>query len=131
VTTLAIVAGLWLDALSANPLGASILPLFLVGFFLELQRELLLQELDYAQLMLGAAASAAVPILTLILLFTKGSSPGFGWQSLWQLTVLTITGGVLTPVVFRLLDRLETAFLHPTAPTLMFRPDREIRRGRY
>ena len=45
VTTLAIVAGLWLDALSANPLGVSIAPLFLAGFVLLLQREVLLQEL--------------------------------------------------------------------------------------
>ena len=131
VTTLAILAGLWLDSLSANPLGVSILPLFLVGFLLQLQREVLLQELDYAQLVLGAVASAAVPVLTLILLFTKGLSPGLGWQSLWQVTVLTITGGVLTPLLFRLLDRLERAFIHPPAPTLMFRPDRDIRRGRY
>jgi cell shape-determining protein MreD len=131
VTALAVLAGLWLDSLSANPLGASILPLFLTGFLLLPQREVLLQELDYAQLVLGAAASAAVPILTLILVLTKGLDPGIGWHSLWQLAVLTITGGVLTPALFRLLDRIEKALLHPTAPTLMFRPDRDMRRGRY
>lgn len=131
VTTLAIVAGLWLDSLSANPLGVSIAPLFLPGLVLLLQRELLLQELDYAQLVLGAAVSAAVPALTLILVLTKGLEPGIGWHSLWQLAVLAITGGVLTPLLFRVLDRIEHALLHPPAPTLMFRPDRDIRRGRY
>ena len=131
VTTLAIVAGLWLDALSANPLGVSIAPLFLAGFVLLLQREVLLQELDYAQLVLGAAVSAAVPVLTLVLVLTKGLAPGIGWHSLWELAVLTITGGVLTPVLFRVLDRIERALMHPPAPALLFRPDRDLRRGRY
>ncbi len=131
ITTLALVAGLWLDALSANPLGVSILPLFIVGLVLYRHRDLLLRELDYAQLLLGASASAAVPLLTLVLVLTKGGEPNLGWHSLWQLVVLTVTGGVLTPVVYRLLDKLEGAFVHPVAPTLVFRADREIRRGRY
>ena len=131
VTVLAIFAGLWLDALSANPLGVSIGPLFLSGFALLQRREVLLQELDYAQLVLGAAVSAAVPLLTLVIVLSKGLDPGIGWHSLWQLAVLTVTGGVFTPVLFRLLDRVERALMHPAAPTLVFRPDREIRRGRY
>lgn len=131
VSGLAVVAGLWLDALSANPLGVSILPLFLVGLVLWQQRDLLLRELDYAQVLLGAAASAVVPVLTLGLVFSKGLLPDVGWHSLWQLVVLTVTGGVLTPLVFRLMDRLETAFLHPPAPALPFRADRDLKRGRY
>ncbi len=131
VTSLAIVAGLALDSLSADPLGVSILPLFLIGWVLLRRRDLLLRELDYAQLVLGAAASALAPVLTLLLVLSKGLHPDLGWKSLWQLVVLAVTGGVLTPAIFRLLDRLETLFTHPTEVVNPYRPDREIKRGRY
>ena len=58
VSLLAVFGGLWFDSLSANPLGVSILPLFAVGFLICLQRDLILRELPFAQLVLGAAASA-------------------------------------------------------------------------
>ena len=45
VSLLAVFGGLWFDALSANPPGVSILPLFAVGFVIWLQRELILREL--------------------------------------------------------------------------------------
>ncbi len=40
-----------------------------------LQRELILRELSFAQLVLGTIASAAVPVLTLLLLLTVGRQP--------------------------------------------------------
>ena len=64
VSLLAVLGGLWFDALSANPLGVTILPLFAVGFPICLQRDLILRELPFAQIVLGAAASAVVPVLT-------------------------------------------------------------------
>ena len=64
VSLLAVLGGLWFDSLSANPLGVSILPLFAVGFPIYLRRDLILRELPFAQFVLGAAASAAVPALT-------------------------------------------------------------------
>lgn len=131
MTALAVVSGLWLDALSTNPLGVSVLPLFLVGLVLWRQRDLLLREMDYAQLFLGAAASAVVPLLTLGLVLTKGLAPDLGWHSLWQGVVLTVTGGVATPLLFRLMRRVETAFLHPPMPVPPYRTDRDILRGRY
>src|SRR5688572_33409260 len=57
--------GLWLDSLSANPLGISVLPLFLVGLLFQQNKELILREQQFAQFVLGASASAAVPLLTL------------------------------------------------------------------
>lgn len=131
LTCLSVVAGLWLDALSANPLGVSVLPLFLIGLGLWQQRDLLLRELDYAQLLLGAAASAVVPVLTLGLVLSKGLDPDVGWHSLWQLVVLTVTGGVFTPLVFRLMDRIETLFLHPPIAFPPYRRDHDLKRGRY
>ena len=49
VSLLAVSGGLWFDALSANPLGISIMPLFAVGFVIYLQRELILRELPFAK----------------------------------------------------------------------------------
>ena len=41
--------GLWFDSLSANPLGVSVLPLFLVGLAIHLNRELILRDQAFAQ----------------------------------------------------------------------------------
>src|SRR5271154_5563297 len=57
VSLLAIFGGLWFDALSANPPGISILPLFAVGFAIYLRRDLILRGLPFAQIVLGAIAS--------------------------------------------------------------------------
>ena len=62
VSILAVAGGLWFDALSANPLGVTILPLLAVGFPICVQREFILRELPFAQFFLGAFASAAVPV---------------------------------------------------------------------
>jgi hypothetical protein len=131
VALLALCGGLWRDALSANPLGASLLPLYLVGWGVWHWREALLRELDYAQLILGALASALVPVLTLVVVLSKGAEPDLGWHTAWQLVVLTVSGGVFTPVLFRLLERLERLFAHPEVVASSYRPDREIKRGRY
>src|ERR1019366_3613614 len=61
---LAVLGGLWFDALSANPLGVTILPLLAVGFPVYLRRDLILRDSPFAQFVLGAAASAVAPALT-------------------------------------------------------------------
>jgi hypothetical protein len=112
-------------------LGISILPLFLTSWLLWRRRELLLREVDYAQIILGAGASLLVPLLSLLVLLTKGLHPNLGWQTLWQLAILTVSGGILTPILFRLLDLLERLFLHPVVKATPFRADRQIQRGRH
>src|SRR5580658_2544664 len=67
LSLLAVFGGLWFDSLSANPLGLSILPLFVVGFPVFLQRELILRELPFAQLILGGIASAVAPLVSVLL----------------------------------------------------------------
>lgn len=129
--TLAVVGGLAQDAFSANPLGVSVVPLYLVGWIMFAWRELLLRELAFAQFILGAAASAAVPLLTLGTVMTLGETPLLGWRQAWQWLAGTLVGGVLTPVLFQALHRLDAGFSHPTLTPASFRPDREIRRGRY
>jgi hypothetical protein len=130
VALVAVCGGLWFDALSANPLGVTILPLFVVGLAIHLSHELILRDRTFAQLVLGLAASAAVPLLTLLVLLSTGHAPLLGWGTLWQLVVMTAGGAVATPLCFVLFDWLKHLLVHQHALQSSFRLDREIRRGR-
>jgi cell shape-determining protein MreD len=130
VTLLALAGGLWFDSLSANPLGVTVLPLFAVGLAIHLKRELILRDQTFAQLVLGLGASAAVPVLTLLLLLTLGRAPLLGWGTLWQFFVLCVGGAAATPICFELFGWLQSTLVHRGATETSFRPDREIRRGR-
>ena len=122
--------GLWLDSLSANPLGISVLPLFLVGLLIQRSRDLILRQEPFAQFVLGASASAAVPLLTLLLLVNTNVQPLIGWSSLWQWLVLSAVGGGVTPVWFGFFDRLGQALNYRPVGETSFRADREIKRGK-
>jgi cell shape-determining protein MreD len=122
--------GLWFDSLSANPLGISILPLFAVGLGIFVIRELILRDQLFAQFVIGFIASAATPILTLILLLSTGHSPLLGWGSIWQIAVMSAGGALATPLFFVLFEWLHRALAHARITETSFRPDREIRRGR-
>jgi rod shape-determining protein MreD len=128
VSLLAVFGGLWFDALSANPLGVTILPLFVVGFVIFSQQEFILRKVSFAQMVL--VASAVVPVLTVLLLLTGGKEPLLGWGSLWQWIVMTAGGAVATPVIFVLFDWCNRAFGYQPRTETSFRPDREILRGR-
>ncbi len=130
VTAVAVFGGLWFDALSANPLGVSIIPLFLPGLLIYARRGLILREQTYAQFVLGLGASAVTPLLTLLLLLSTRQTPALGWGSVWQWMVMSAGGGVLTPALFRLFDGLENALNYRPVTETSFRTDREIRRGR-
>jgi rod shape-determining protein MreD len=126
----AVLGGLFFDALSANPLGITVLPLIIVGLLIYSQRELILREQVFAQFVLGLAASAIVPALSVLLLLTKGQSPLLGWGSLWQWIVMSVGGGVATPILFQLFDLFDRTLNYRRTTETSFRPDREIRRGR-
>jgi len=130
VSLLAAFGGLGFDALSANPLGVSILPLLAVGFPICLRRDLILRDLPFAQIILGAAASGAVPLLGVLLLLTGGQEPLLGWGSLWQWLVMIAGGAAATPVIFALFDWCHHSLGYQPQTETSFRPDREIRRGR-
>ena len=68
--------------------------------------------------------------MTLLTLFTMEQTPLFGWGSLWQWLVMSVGGGVATPVFFLLFDRLNHALGYQPIVESSFRTDREIRRGR-
>lgn len=130
LSLLAVFGGLWFDSLSANPLGLSILPLFAVGFPIFQQRDLILRELPFAQLVLGGFASALAPLLAVLLLLTAGKVPLLGWGSLWQWLVMTAGGAAATPVFFALFGWCDHALGYPPRIETSFRPDREILRDR-
>jgi len=130
IILVAVCGGLFFDSLSANPLGVSVLPLLLIGTAIYSQRALILREQTFAQFVLGLSASAAVPLLTLLWLLSKGQKPLLGWVSLWQWIVMALAGGILTPVLFRFFGLLERALVYRPATQTTFRPDRQIERGR-
>ncbi len=130
ITLLATLGGLWYDTLSANPLGISILPLFLVGFLIFPRRGLILREQYYARFVLGLSASAFVPLLTLLMLLSMRRTPLVGFGTVWQLLVMTVFGGLLTPVCFWVFDAVNRALTYRPVAESSFRPDRDIKRGR-
>lgn len=130
VTLLAVLSGLWLDSLSANPLGISILPIFIVGLVVQRYRGLILRDQRFAQMVLGASASAAAPVMTLLLLLNTHRQPLIGWSLLWQLIVMALVGGLMTPIWFRVFGWLTDKFIYRSLGETSFRPDREIKRGR-
>jgi len=130
LTLVTICGGLWLDSLSANPLGASMLPLFLAGLLIQRSRDLILRQQPFAQFVLGVSASAAVPVLTLLLLLNTSEQPLVSWFSLWQWIVMSLVGGAITPLWFLVFDRIGEALNYRPLGETSFRPDREIKRGR-
>ncbi|HYG21380.1 MAG TPA: rod shape-determining protein MreD [Verrucomicrobiae bacterium] len=126
----AVTAGLLFDSLSANPLGVTVLPLLLVGILIHSQRELILRDQVFAQFILGLAASAIAPLLTLLLILTRGEPPLLGWGSLWQWIVLAVGGAIATPIWFLAFGLFDRTFNYQRARETTFRADREIRRGR-
>lgn len=136
IVTLALVTacgGLWFDALSSNPLGLTVLPLFLVGLVIHRSRDFILRTEPQAQRLLGLAASLLVPLGSLLLLTANtdpGERPLVGWFSLWQWLVVGAAGAVFTPVWFRVFDLVgRTLHYRPLGETT-FRSDRQIKRGR-
>lgn len=130
VGLLAIFGGLWFDSLSANPLGVKILPLFVVGLLIYRKRNLILRDQFFAQCVLGLAASAIVPVGTLLLVLTSGKAPLLGFGTLWKIFVMAFAGGIATPLLFKFFGFIESALSYRRITQTSFRPDREIRRGR-
>ncbi len=130
VAFLAIFGGLLFDSLSANPLGVSIVPLFVIGYAIHRFHGLLLREEFSAQFAFGALASLLTPLLTLLILLSGNSNPLVGWGTIWQFFVMSLGGGLLTPLCFLILDRINRALNYQPAAQTAFRPDREIKRNR-
>jgi cell shape-determining protein MreD len=127
---LAVLSGLWADCLSASPLGISVMPLFLLGFTLQLQRHLILRDQGFAQFWIGFGAGAGVPLLTLGVLSLTDSQPVTGRFTFVQLLLLGLLNGIACPILFRMFDWLHRIFDYRPLTTSSFRADRETVRGR-
>ena len=129
VAGFSIFAGLALDSLSANPLGVSILPLFLCGFGTHARQHLILRDQAYARFWLGLVAGLAVPLLVRLLLSMGHRSPLgdiFG-------TGVTLSGAVnavACPLLFLVFDRFREVFEYKPMIESSFRPDRQLKRSR-
>jgi rod shape-determining protein MreD len=130
LTCVAVLGGLLQDSLSANPLGVTMLPLFVIGSAIQQGREYILREQAYAQMILGLAASAATPLIAALILINLDARPLLGWFSLWQWVVVSVFGAIFTPVWFRIFDALGAILNYRPFGQGSFRPDREIKRGR-
>ena len=132
VSTSAMLIGLWLDSLSANPLGLSILPLFIASWAVFTFRELILRDEVVAQFYLGTAAGAMVPVLQVWLLWFVGAAPLFGWEmSVWWL-INALLCGVAVPMFARLTKLLDRWFSHPLHdPNRWPNQNRQIVRGKH
>ena len=133
VVTLSLVSvcgGLWFDSLSANPIGVTILPLFLTGLFIQRSREMILRHQPFAQFVLGASASAAVPLMSVLLLVNTHVHPLVSWFSLWQLILMSVIGGAATPLWFIAFDYIGATLNYRRIEETSFRADRQIKRGR-
>jgi cell shape-determining protein MreD len=130
ITLVSVLGGLFFDSLSANPLGISVIPLFLVGFAINTQRDLILRDQLFAQTVLGLSTSAFVPAAVVLLLLTGGHAPALSWFSVWQWLVMTVGGAIATPALFLLFGWFDRSFTYRSATEMSFRPDREIRRSR-
>jgi len=125
-----IVGGLGYDAFSANPLGAAIIPLMIMGWVAHRSRELIVLQDRLVQALVGVAASVMVAVATIVLILTIGRQPTVGWITLWQCLVMAAGSAIATPCWFWLFPRLEKAFGYEVMSETSFRPDREIKRGR-
>lgn len=130
-TLLPVIAGLWIDSLSASRLGVSIAPLFTLGFLLQLRRHLILRDQRYAQFWIGFGAGFGVNLFVLLLLSAGRREPVSGWITLWQLPLLGLINGLACPGLFLLFDALHDTFDYRPVTQSSFRADRETKRGRH
>jgi len=107
ITALAIMGSLWQSSLSSDPLGISILPLFLLGMMMHLNIKSISHHHIGSRFALGAIAGALVPILTLCMLLLSGHQPMIGLYSLWQWVVGIIGSGFCAIGFFPLLEWLD------------------------
>jgi hypothetical protein len=129
VALLAVWGGACYDALSANPLGTTALPLFVAGALIHYHRGLILREQWVARFAIALGACGLVPLLSVLVLLSVGAEPLLGYGTLWQWMVMAVGGCAVTPVWFFVLDGLSRALSYPVRTEPAFRADRDIKRG--
>ena len=128
-TAFAAIAGLLLDTLSATPLGTSLVTLVLASLPLHATRELVARERPRVQALAGGCVAAIFHSLSLALLVLLGREPNAGWITVAHLGVLVALNALLSPILFRVFDRLEFHLTYKEIPEEAVREEVEIKRG--
>jgi rod shape-determining protein MreD len=127
----ATVFGMMFDSFSANALGTSVVSLGAIGLVSSRYRDLLLSEHFTTHWVLGLIASALAPLIAYFVLRLQDVTPLVSWGSAWHWAVLVASGGALTPLWFKVFNRLDGALRYKEMPESTFRADRQIARGRH
>lgn len=106
IAILAIFASLTQSALSSNPLGISLLPLYIVGCAAHINSHNLYLHTG-SRFALGAGAGAAIPLMSLALLLLTNKEPLIGWFSLWQWAAGILSSGLMALIFFPLIEWLD------------------------
>jgi len=107
IALLAIFASLTQSALSSNPLGLSLLPLYALGFTVHINSHNLSHYRTGSRFALGAAAGAIIPLMSLALLFLINKEPLIGWFSLWQWAAGILSSGLMALIFSPLIGWLD------------------------
>ena len=129
-TCITILSSLWLDALSNQPLGLSLIPFVVVAVVVQDRRQMLVTHEFRMQFWLGAAASLAVNIMTYTLLRLISVDFIASWGTWWILLVSAVLNGIACVVLFPVFNRLRYALEYQPILAPTYRYDREIKRGR-
>lgn len=126
----ALIGGCWLDVLSANPLGTSLISLFLTALILHRAHEVLLKGQLAAQFFVSLAAGALGPVISYFLLWAMSMQPLTGWGTLWQIVVNSIICGVAGPFIFLILNQMDSWVSYEPVAQPWNRSVVEVKRGK-
>lgn len=105
--------GLLQDVLSAGPLGLSVLPLASIAIVLDQTRRYLVRDFFLVQSLLGAAAALAVSVWMFLCQLVMAGHSTASASTLQLVFWVVLSSAVLTPLLFRALDRLLHCLGHP------------------
>jgi|YNPNPStandDraft_1061719.scaffolds.fasta_scaffold24930_2 rod shape-determining protein MreD len=131
ILALSILFGWWLDSFSLNPFGISAFPLTIIGLIMNRFHELILYETTTGQIVLGFFAGFLAPVLAIILMLGHEPAPIVSHYTFLYCLGNGIICGLVLPGIFKLFNLLIKCFAYPEATSSSFRPDREIKRGKY
>ena len=131
VSSMALATGLWLDSLSANPFGISVLPLFFVGWVVFCVREKIMTREFMAQIYLGIIAGLIVFLFQLILLRIFSVNPMIGWEMVFWSLLNAFFCGLFVPLLTLSHKAFGRWFSHPSyEPNKWLDNNRQIVRGK-
>ena len=127
----ALVSGTWLDLLSANPLGTSLLSLTLTSFILHGAHEMILKGQLAAQSFICFSAGALNTFMSVLFLWGSGMEPLIGWGTPWQIMVNALVCGLVGPFLFIILNQLDRWVSYEPMAKPWHRTVVEVKRNRH